>query len=58
MKILLKKLILISSGQGLVDYALLISLMVLGVIGALTLFGENLGSLGIKNANAIINLLK
>ena len=30
------------SGQGLVEYSLIISLVILGAIGALTLFGEEL----------------
>jgi len=42
---LMKKLVSEEEGQGLVEYALIIGLIALVVIGALTLTGSNISSL-------------
>ncbi|MBR0575263.1 hypothetical protein KCG48_02805 [Proteiniclasticum sp. BAD-10] len=41
-------------GQSLVEYSLIISLVVLAAVGAVFLFGQQLGSLYEKNKNEIL----
>lgn len=44
MKKIINRLLLDQKGQGLVEYGMIISLVVLAAVGALMTFGDNLGT--------------